>query len=212
MLYLLALCIVKLSKNNNINILTTCLVIMTIGVIFKKYNISLPWEINVTMIAFPLWGIGYLLKPYLKTVSKYFVFLYIISFSIAYYNFTILHTHVDMSIANYGNIILFYISGIAGSIATIALSQYTFLLNSHLIKLFGKDSLYLYGAAIVPNWLIAAIGNIIRTQFDNVYLHIIIDIILSIMIIIMLYLIKPIYDRLYNFLCGIYDKLLKLRT
>ncbi|WP_379159725.1 acyltransferase family protein [Paenibacillus sp. sgz5001063] len=103
----------------------------------------LPWNIDVALVAQLFMFIGYQLKQY-QLLGKIRIFnlgtlvLMAIFLAAAYFN-----SYVDMNNREYGNLLLFYIAGIAGSLLAIKMTQ--FLSRSRffaaLLTYIGRESL-----------------------------------------------------------------------
>ncbi|MBT8262756.1 MAG: acyltransferase family protein [Bacteroidia bacterium] len=97
------------------------LVIFTIGFAWPRFfEIHLPWSLDVAAVALGFYVAGEVLKNYMIELSKmrsayFFLFALIINIMAFYYN----PEKVDMYRSIYGNEVLFFVSGFAGSIAFV---------------------------------------------------------------------------------------------
>ncbi|MCR4614700.1 MAG: acyltransferase family protein [Clostridiales bacterium] len=133
----------------------------------KFVGITVPWNIDIALVALPFTAIGYGLKKSesCEKLKNPFVLLAAAAVCIAvgYINVKYfcpdLFKSVDMHQKIYGNIFLFYIAAIAGSFMIISLSM--LINNNILLEYFGKNSIIIYAfepAQYFVNFLLKTVG------------------------------------------------------
>ena len=113
--------------------------------IIKHVDIIVPWHIDTALISLPFLAIGYVLKKKefadkLKNIWIFFA-LIAVCFGIGKVN---MHFFGGVSMHGnlYGNIALFYISAIAGSLMIISISQ--IISANRSLEFLGRNSLIFY--------------------------------------------------------------------
>ena len=90
-----------------------------LGFLWAEFtNIHLPWSLDVALVATGFYGLGNLLKQRLLNLSRAnatFLFFLMLAINISAYYFN--YQKVDMYRSIYGSQLLFFISGLAGSVA-----------------------------------------------------------------------------------------------
>ena len=132
--------------------LTICLLLIGFaGYLTSQYlPFKLPWNIDTALTAVVIMGIGYFYRAYglFKLTNKHqilFIFIFLaINLLSCYYNTGFVGNRlVDMASNRYGNILLFYLGGISGTLAIIHISA-TILTTNFLIFL-GKNTMPIIG-------------------------------------------------------------------
>ena len=107
--------------SNTILFYLTCLSLVALGFLWSRFTgVHLPWSIDVAMVSLGFYSTGRLLKNKLISLNRTqsivgCIFLLAVHIAAFYFN----TSKVDMYRALYGNELLFFMSGLAGSIAYI---------------------------------------------------------------------------------------------
>ncbi len=125
-------------------------------------GITLPWSIDTALVALPFTAIGYGIKKadISQKIKHPAVLIVAAALCIAagYFNYSYFGS-IDMHTNAYGNIFLFYIGAVSGSIMVISLSM---LINKNApLEYFGKNSLIFYAfepAQYFINFLLKTTG------------------------------------------------------
>ncbi|ULO08647.1 acyltransferase family protein [Paenibacillus sp. 19GGS1-52] len=152
------------------------MLLLSLSGFFMSTILFLPWNIDVALVAQLFVFVGYKLKQY-KLIEKLHTFdlssivLFLLFLLTAYFN-----SYVDMNNRIYGNVLLFYVAGITGSILVIKMTNALtpFKWFARLLTYLGQESLpiliFHYGIFILVlnfleqtvfhlylNWLITTI-------------------------------------------------------
>lgn len=111
----------------------------------KCFGFDIPWYIDTALVALPFISTGYSMKnsgDFEKTGKWYFaVIFFVICFAVGKLN-SIWFGSPEMHTNNYGNILLFYVSAISGSLMVCSISM--LIRKSRVLEYFGKNSLIFY--------------------------------------------------------------------
>jgi len=96
-------------------------ILVVLGFLWPLYfDYSLPWSLDVAMVALGFYTLGEVLKPYLVTLSTTKTILLLLCWLMVNLNgFYLNPEKVDMYRSTYGNELIFFASGLGGSIAVI---------------------------------------------------------------------------------------------
>ena len=135
-----------------------------LGLLWSKFvNISLPWSIDVAMVALIFYRLGHLLKEPLKALSiKNSIAILAIMLSIHLMAFYLNPEKIDMYRSIYGNPILFLLSGAAGSMAYLLL--FKLLPKLSVLSYLGQHSIvilatHLRALTLIKLLLFLALGS-----------------------------------------------------
>jgi len=111
-----------IKKIKNIYLMNSLLLVaILIGFIWPRgIGVHVPWSIDVALVAMSFYALGNVLKPWLIKLSKIQVGIgFLIFFALHLFAFFFNPGKVDMYRSLYGNELLFFVSGLAGSIAYV---------------------------------------------------------------------------------------------
>lgn len=206
--------ICKVSRKNYIFICCATVVLLTFGIVYKKFiGTNLPYNLNLVLIAFPFFALGYLLKKikfYQERLAFNFLSLVIIIvlliFNIItdYFNIRYFEPHyVGIWQNEYCNFILFYLSAFFGIFATIMFSK-VFENKFNSIKYIGRNSIIYLGIHQIFFFVYRSfIPKLNLPEYAN-YLIWIVSIIFT--IIVLSFINKIIINSPFKFLIGKFDK------
>lgn len=206
--------IYKVSRKNYIFICCVTVVLLTFGIMYKKFiGTNLPYNLNLVLIAFPFFALGYLLKKikfYQERLAFNFsslaIIIVLLIFNIItdYFNIKYFEPHyVGIWQNEYCNFILFYLSAFFGIFATITFSK-VFENKFNAIKYIGRNSIIYLGFHQVFFFVCRSlIQKLNLPEYVN-YLIWIVTIILT--IIVLSFINKIIINSPFKFLIGKFDK------
>lgn len=140
--------LVKLLKDKPAVLLTVSFIIgLAAYVYIEKIGVNLPWSSDTACVALPFVAFGYFLKKsdFAEKLGR--IWVAIVSFAVCIITGIFNSRYfggVEMHTNNYGNIFLFYLAAIAGSIMVISFSM--LIGKSGLVEYFGRNSLVFYAA------------------------------------------------------------------
>lgn len=162
---------------------------MSIGVVgyFTSKSIHLPWGFDIALVALPLFFLGYKAKEYKFLRNLKITFVPIVIVFMVFISSCYLNSPVDMNNRAYLNIVLFYVTGISGSILVIYIAKMLseIYLPTKLLTVMGRESLSilifhshsalfmhlllveLLGIETGFNWVAIAIGGIVISLLIN---------------------------------------------
>lgn len=169
-----------LKKDSTVNIVSVLLYF--IGFILIKHNIVLPYHIDAALISIVFYNFGNQLKKYeLKFINVkciyFYIFIFIIFFLIN--NFVIKQLYgsnvtLDIYERNLSYPIIYLLVSISGSLIIILISKIIkFSTLKKIFKLFGYNSLCIYGFHTLINYIIMPILKIMNITSGNVAIEII---------------------------------------
>lgn len=148
-----------------------------LGLLWSKFvDISLPWSIDVAMVALIFYRLGHLLKEPLKALSiKNSIAILAIMLSIHLAAFYLNPEKIDMYRSIYGNPILFLLSGAAGSMAYLLL--FRLLPQLKILAYLGQHSIvilatHLRALTLIKGMIYVALGStvFVFNEWDKLWL------------------------------------------
>ena len=148
-----------------------------LGLLWSKFvDISLPWSIDVAMVALIFYRLGHLLKEPLKALSiKNSIAILAIMLSIHLTTFYLNPEKIDMYRSIYGNPILFLLSGAAGSM--VYLLMFRLLPQLKILAYLGQHSIvilatHLRALTLIKGMIYVALGStvFVFSEWDKLWL------------------------------------------
>lgn len=177
-------------KANTFVSLILIMLFLTLGLIEKSYNIiSLPWGLNVLPVAIVLYGTGYFFKNKIGFQSKFFNTFLILLFGLPVI-LLIAHLNgkVEVSNAEYGNYLYFWIGAFAGIISIVSLSKLIERYNPK-IKIFqyiGSNTLIIFSFHLLAGGIVKAITLYVFQLPMSIYQTPLVNVIYSLVSILIL--------------------------
>ncbi len=191
--YLVAYLVIKHIHDKRM-IFCVSIAFLCIGFTLDYYDITLPWGFDTALVAFFFFSIGYSFKETIYRIKGWYIVFYIPTILIAYGNYRLFGKRIEMYSNDYGNYILFLISGLLGIIATIGISKIKLFSNNKVLLEIGKESLYLYGAQL----FFVNIYNALINRFEFGAFSLVIEVVMPFLILTVLWIIKPLYYYVYT--------------
>lgn len=198
-------------KNKNIIIAFAAVISACIAYFLPKISFGYPWSLNISFMAFAFMAVGYILKELIIKLSFLnssnfvaWIIIGIVSFAAVYFTYSINLNYmstknIEMAIASYGNLFLFLIGGICGTLMLCAVSVlFNLLPRKKLLSSIGQNTLIIY---LLHKPMIYFASKAFASKGINSGW---IAIILSAVILLICYVASLILNRYLPFLCGNY--------
>ena len=139
--------------------------IACVGCIYNYFiGLNLPWYFDLVCISLPFFAFGYFLKQCTlldKFAKNQFMLFFVAHFILLATNYRITGLPVDMYYNQFGNYILFYLSGFTGSLSFILLFK-TINRSNVILEYIGKNSLIYY---VLHQVIVMPIASVILKLF-----------------------------------------------
>jgi acyltransferase len=121
-------------------------ILATIGFLLSPWSLSIPWNIDIALVALPFWLAGAFAreKEFLRWAGSSIQWRLTIPIAVAilYYKCFVLRSGVDMRTAAYGGAFLFYAAAAGGIAVTLLVSKA--LVRNKALTLIGRASVAIY--------------------------------------------------------------------
>ncbi len=155
--------IVKLCRQKAAPVIAVSFVIALLSYLFTKLvGVTVPWHVDTALIALPFLALGYVAKvKNLATKVGNVPCLVISAVMCALLGFINMKYFgvVEMHVNSYGNILLFYLSAVAGICMVVALS--ILISESRLLEFFGRNTLVFYSLEPIQYFVNFASGLVV---------------------------------------------------
>lgn len=206
-LFLMRNLLFLIEKISNKNKYIVIMILILTGIFYQLFiNLPLPWYLDIVFINFIFLCIGYYFKEIIVNFDfKWYIivllmFLHLFS---TYFNYRIHSFSTNLYWNQYGNILLFYMASITGSILWIVLFK-KFISKSNLLTYIGKNSIVFY--ALHQGIIMPCCSRLLKIIFNNLvipsYLYIIYYILESILVAIIIIPICFVINKYFPFMLG----------
>ncbi|MDD5165871.1 MAG: acyltransferase family protein [Candidatus Omnitrophica bacterium] len=194
--------IFNIKKQRELVILLIC--VGTIGYLNSLCNpIRLPWSMDVALVAIVFYGMGYIFRKQTRGNSvkdKHIAWKLILLFAL-HFTFCSLNQAIDMNANLYGNILYFYIAGLAGILFYLGISK--IIIPNKIFNYIGRNTIILMGFSGTAFFIIRGVYYLFSKQlFDTEAVSMVMAVLLTFLQIIFMVPLIYIINKYFPYILG----------